>query len=196
MCFEVLPLNPHGAGDDDEKDEDDDISAMDMDGADMKTSKLFLLANITLHLDVSLSQMLVQYCLNRVRPHADEQNPAELESLNQSLQELLDGIQEDFYAVVDWAYKSDPLRCISMQGVTERYLSGQKADAAGFVRRLLADLQSRISLQFNRVCVQCFYLTFFPRYNYTELLDWLWLWFGPTYNHNYKFFLSQTITCS
>lgn len=83
--------------------------------------------------------------------HAAEQNPAELESLNQSLQELLDGIQEDFYAVVDWAYKIDPLRCISMQGVTERYLSAQKADAAGFVRRLLADLRSRISLQFNRV---------------------------------------------
>ena len=82
---------------------------------------------------------------------AAEQNPAELELLNQSLEDLLDGIQEDFYAVVDWAYKIDPLRCISMQGVTERYLSGQKADAAGFVRRLLADLQSRISLQFNRV---------------------------------------------
>ncbi|KAH9551801.1 hypothetical protein CY35_09G031900 [Sphagnum magellanicum] len=81
---------------------------------------------------------------------SSEQNPAELESLNQSLQELLEGIQEDFYAVVDWAYKIDPLRCISMQGVTERYLSGHKADAAGFVRRLLADLQSRISFQFNR----------------------------------------------
>jgi hypothetical protein len=40
-----------------------------------------------------------------------------------------------------------------MQGVTERYLSGHKADAAGFVRRLLADLQSRISFQFNRVCL-------------------------------------------
>jgi hypothetical protein len=84
---------------------------------------------------------------------SSEQNPAELESLNQSLQELLEGIQEDFYAVVDWAYKIDPLRCISMQGVTERYLSGHKADAAGFVRRLLADLQSRISFQFNRVCL-------------------------------------------
>ncbi|KAK4796491.1 hypothetical protein SAY86_028817 [Trapa natans] len=75
---------------------------------------------------------------------------AELEVLNESLQELLDGIQEDFYAVVDWAYKIDPLRCISMYGITERYLSGQKADAAGFVRRLLDDLQSRISVQFGR----------------------------------------------
>lgn len=60
-------------------------------------------------------------------------------------------VQEDFYAVVDWAYKIDPLRCISMMGVTERYLSSHKADAAGFVRRLLADLQARISMQFNRV---------------------------------------------
>ncbi|XP_031406363.1 exocyst complex component SEC3A-like [Punica granatum] len=75
---------------------------------------------------------------------------AELEALNESLQELLDGIQEDFYAVVDWAYKIDPLRCISMHGITERYLSGQKADAAGFVRLLLDDLESRISMQFSR----------------------------------------------
>ncbi|KAJ8772804.1 hypothetical protein K2173_027981 [Erythroxylum novogranatense] len=77
-------------------------------------------------------------------------NSAELAELNESLQDLLDGIQEDFYAVVDWAYKIDPLRCISMHGITERYLSGQKADAAGFVRLLLGDLESRISMQFNR----------------------------------------------
>ncbi|XP_022133572.1 exocyst complex component SEC3A [Momordica charantia] len=77
-------------------------------------------------------------------------NSVELAALNESLQDLLDGIQEDFYAVVDWAYKIDPLRCISMHGITERYLSGQKADAAGFVRLLLGDLESRISMQFNR----------------------------------------------
>ncbi|XP_048331128.2 exocyst complex component SEC3A isoform X2 [Ziziphus jujuba] len=77
-------------------------------------------------------------------------NSAELAALNESLQDLLDGIQEDFYAVVDWAYKIDPLRCISMHGITERYLSGQKADAAGFVRLLLGDLESRISMQFGR----------------------------------------------
>ncbi|GLT58088.1 hypothetical protein SLA2020_310100 [Shorea laevis] len=77
-------------------------------------------------------------------------NSADLVALNEALQELLNGIQEDFYAVVDWAYKIDPLRCISMHGITERYLSGQKADAAGFVRMLLGDLESRISLQFTR----------------------------------------------
>jgi hypothetical protein len=38
-----------------------------------------------------------------------------------------------------------------MHGITERYLSGQKADAAGFVRKLLDDLESRISAQFSRV---------------------------------------------
>ncbi|XP_040997299.1 exocyst complex component SEC3A-like [Juglans microcarpa x Juglans regia] len=59
-------------------------------------------------------------------------------------------LAEDFYAVVDWAYKIDPLRCISMHGITERYLSGQKADAAGFVHLLLGDLESRISTQFGR----------------------------------------------
>ncbi|KAK1324113.1 Exocyst complex component SEC3A [Acorus calamus] len=78
------------------------------------------------------------------------ESSAELETLNEALQELLDGIQEDFYAVVDWAYKIDPLRCISMHGITERYLSGQKADAAGFVRLLLDDLEARISMQFSR----------------------------------------------
>ncbi|KAK6115856.1 hypothetical protein DH2020_008125 [Rehmannia glutinosa] len=51
---------------------------------------------------------------------------ADLQELNESLHDLLDGIQEDFYAVVDWAYKIDPLRCISMHGITERYISGQK----------------------------------------------------------------------
>ncbi|XP_027354856.1 exocyst complex component SEC3A-like [Abrus precatorius] len=77
-------------------------------------------------------------------------NPADVAALNESLQDLLDGIQEDFYAVVDWAYKIDPLCCISMHGTTERYLSGQKADAAGFVHLLLDDLESRISIQFSR----------------------------------------------
>ncbi|XP_019152841.1 PREDICTED: exocyst complex component SEC3A-like [Ipomoea nil] len=77
-------------------------------------------------------------------------NPAELEELNESLRDLLDGVQEDFHAVVDWAYKSDPLRCISMHGITERYISSQKSDTAGFVRVLLDDLESKISLLFSR----------------------------------------------
>ncbi|CAH9144792.1 unnamed protein product [Cuscuta epithymum] len=75
---------------------------------------------------------------------------ADLEELNESLRDLLDGIQEDFYAVVDWAYKIDPLRCISMHGITERFIPSQKADTAGFVRILLDDLESRISVLFSR----------------------------------------------
>lgn len=62
-------------------------------------------------------------------------------------------LQEDFYAVVDWVYKIDPLRCISMHLITERYLSGQQADAAGFVSVLLGYLASKISMLFNRVCL-------------------------------------------
>ncbi|RAL40502.1 hypothetical protein DM860_006572 [Cuscuta australis] len=77
-------------------------------------------------------------------------NSTDLEELNESLRDLLDGIQEDFYAVVDWAYKIDPLRCISMHGITERFIPGQKADTAGFVRILLDDLESRISVLFSR----------------------------------------------
>lgn len=57
---------------------------------------------------------------------------------------------------MDWAYKIDPLCGISMHGTTERYLSSQKADAAGFVRLLLGDLESRISIQFSRVCDQLY----------------------------------------
>ncbi|KAK8923924.1 Exocyst complex component SEC3A [Platanthera zijinensis] len=82
----------------------------------------------------------------------------ELGSLNESLQELLNGIQEDFYALVDWGYKIDPLRCISMHGVTEHYLSGQKAGTTGFVRLLLDDLETRISMNFGRFVDDCIYL--------------------------------------
>ncbi|KAK4429118.1 Exocyst complex component SEC3A [Sesamum alatum] len=74
----------------------------------------------------------------------------DLAALNESLHDLLDGIEEDFYSVVDWAHKIDPLRCISMHGITERYISGQKADAAGYVRMLLDDLENRISVLFGR----------------------------------------------
>ncbi|KAL5204740.1 hypothetical protein ABZP36_009611 [Zizania latifolia] len=75
---------------------------------------------------------------------------AEMGVLNQCLQELLDGIQEDFYALVDWAFKLDPLSCISMHGITDRYLSGQKAEVAGYVHVLLDDLETRISILFSR----------------------------------------------
>ncbi|ONK62739.1 uncharacterized protein A4U43_C07F7640 [Asparagus officinalis] len=77
-------------------------------------------------------------------------NSSELRALNEYLQALLDGIQEDFHALVDWAFKIDPLRCISLHGITERYLSGQKADTAEFVHLLLDDLETRISTQFGK----------------------------------------------
>ncbi|KAD6119209.1 hypothetical protein R6Q59_025270 [Mikania micrantha] len=82
--------------------------------------------------------------------NSNTKNASELGALNESLRDLLDGIQEDFYAVVDWAYKIDPLRCISMHGITEKYISGQKADAAGYVRLLLDALEERITSQFTR----------------------------------------------
>jgi len=77
-------------------------------------------------------------------------NPAELGLLNECLKELLDGIQEDFYALVDWAFKLDPLSCISMHGITDRYLSGQKAEVSGYVQLLLDDLETRITILFSR----------------------------------------------
>ncbi|PNT63723.1 hypothetical protein BRADI_4g20338v3 [Brachypodium distachyon] len=75
---------------------------------------------------------------------------ADLGVLNDCLKELLDGIQEDFYGLVDWAFKLDPLSCISMHGITERYLSGQKAEVAGYVQVLLDDLETRITILFSR----------------------------------------------
>ncbi|CAL9144944.1 unnamed protein product [Musa hybrid cultivar] len=81
---------------------------------------------------------------------AQGNDSAELGILNECLRELLDGLQEDFCSIVDWAYKIDPLCCISMHGITERYLSGQKADTAGFVRLLLDELETRISMLFSR----------------------------------------------
>ncbi|KAG2557357.1 hypothetical protein PVAP13_8NG232303 [Panicum virgatum] len=78
-------------------------------------------------------------------------NPAELGLLNECLKELLDGIQEDFYALVDWAFKLDPLSCISMHGITDRYLSGQKAEVSGYVQLLLDDLETRITILFSRI---------------------------------------------
>ncbi|MED6122667.1 Exocyst complex component S3A [Stylosanthes scabra] len=123
MCFEVPILAPQGGDDGDDADTDD-MGIMDIDEKSSKSGK------------------------NPANPP----NPEELAALNNSLQDLLDGMQEEFYNVIDWAFKIDPLRCISMHGITERYLFGPKADAAGVVRILLGDLESRISMQFQRVC--------------------------------------------
>ncbi|KAD4888725.1 hypothetical protein E3N88_20798 [Mikania micrantha] len=71
-------------------------------------------------------------------------------ALNESLHDLLDGIQEDFYAIVDWAHKIDPLLCISLHGITERYISDLKAETAGYVNLLLDAMEDKISTLFTR----------------------------------------------
>uniref|UniRef100_A0A453HEX0 Exocyst complex component Sec3 PIP2-binding N-terminal domain-containing protein n=1 Tax=Aegilops tauschii subsp. strangulata TaxID=200361 RepID=A0A453HEX0_AEGTS len=58
--------------------------------------------------------------------------------------------EEDFYAIVDWAFKLDPLSCIPMHGITDRYIAGQKTEVAGYVSVLLDDLESRITILFSR----------------------------------------------
>ncbi|XP_024970249.1 exocyst complex component SEC3A-like [Cynara cardunculus var. scolymus] len=78
------------------------------------------------------------------------QGTLEMGPLNESLRDLLEGIQEDFYAIVDWAHKIDPLLCISMHGTTEQYISDQKVDAAGYVGLLLDALEDRITTLFIR----------------------------------------------
>lgn len=122
MCFEVSALVPAGASNGKKKGSDDNSASDD---------------------DINLMD-------SEGNDVKQSNNSTELGALNDALHDLLDGIQEDFYAVVDWAYRIDPLRCISMHGITERYLSAQKADAAGFVRELLKDLQTKISTQFSR----------------------------------------------
>ncbi|CAN0837682.1 Exocyst complex component SEC3A [Linum grandiflorum] len=105
MCFEVPTSGSKGGGGcNDDDDDDDDVD-----------------------IDDDLGIMNIDD-----NDHKTGKNVADMAALNDALQDLLDGIQEDFYAVVDWGCKIDPLRCISMHGITERYLSGQKADAAGF----------------------------------------------------------------
>ncbi|GMH18402.1 hypothetical protein Nepgr_020243 [Nepenthes gracilis] len=120
MCFEVHTLDQLQTVSNEDEENDEDLGIMDMDHNDSKAG-IF-----------------------------NGKKSEELAELNECLHELLDGIQEDFYALVDWGYKIDPLWCISFHGITESYLSGQKADAAGFVHPLLGDLQSRISMQFGR----------------------------------------------
>ncbi|KAK9054352.1 hypothetical protein SSX86_025430 [Deinandra increscens subsp. villosa] len=74
----------------------------------------------------------------------------DLGALNESLCDLLDGIQEEFFAVVDWAHKIDPLLCVSMHAVTERHISDLKAETDGYVRLLLDAMEDRIRALFTR----------------------------------------------
>ncbi|XP_076945522.1 exocyst complex component SEC3A-like [Bidens hawaiensis] len=71
-------------------------------------------------------------------------------ALNVSLHDLLDGIQEDFFAIVDWAHKIDPLLCIPMHGITERFLSDIKAETAGYVGLLLDAIDDKICTLFTQ----------------------------------------------
>ncbi|KAI7740910.1 hypothetical protein M8C21_033037 [Ambrosia artemisiifolia] len=74
----------------------------------------------------------------------------DLGALNESLCDLLDGIQDDFHATVEWANKIDPLLCISMHATTERHVSDLKAETSRYVRLLLDALEDRISSLFVR----------------------------------------------
>ena len=69
--------------------------------------------------------------------------------------------QEDFYSLVDWAFKVDPLACITMVGLTEAWQREQQQqqmennpDASGgalVTRKLLLELQTRIRQLFYKV---------------------------------------------
>lgn len=57
---------------------------------------------------------------------------------------------------MDWAHKIDPLLCISMHGITEKYFSDLKAETAGYVRLLLDAMEDRITTLFTRVSYICY----------------------------------------
>ncbi|XP_076939859.1 exocyst complex component SEC3A-like isoform X2 [Bidens hawaiensis] len=80
----------------------------------------------------------------------NNKNNMDLGALNESLCDLLDGIQEDFFATVEWAHKIDPLLCISMHAITNPYTSDLKSETSGYVRLLLVALEDRISTLFVR----------------------------------------------
>ncbi|KAM0010516.1 putative exocyst complex component Sec3 [Helianthus debilis subsp. tardiflorus] len=88
--------------------------------------------------------------LQMMETHEDERGALDMGALNESLRDLLDGIQEDFFATVDWAHKIDPLLCISMHGITERYISDLKAETAGYVSLLLDAMEDKITTLFTR----------------------------------------------
>lgn len=52
---------------------------------------------------------------------------------------------------MDWAHKIDPLLCIPMHGITERYLSDIKTETAGYVGLLLDAIDDKVCTQFTRV---------------------------------------------
>lgn len=59
--------------------------------------------------------------------------------------------QDDFFAIIDWVASIDVWCCITMYGITDRYLSGHKAENAAFVHVLLGELESRIHSFFSVV---------------------------------------------
>jgi hypothetical protein len=61
--------------------------------------------------------------------------------------------QDDFFAIIDWAATIDVWCCITMYGITDQYLSGNKAENVAFVHVLLGELESRIHSFFAVVCL-------------------------------------------
>lgn len=85
----------------------------------------------------------------------------EAAALASAAEKLFEGIQEDFVWMVEWVFKVDPLRCITLVGQTEAWQQQQQqmqmqhgADAGGcgavITRKLLLELETRIRQNFFR----------------------------------------------
>ncbi|CAI5512837.1 unnamed protein product [Closterium sp. Naga37s-1] len=94
-------------------------------------------------------------------PHSSPPADEDAAALAAAAEQLFEGIHEDFVAMVEWVFKVDPLRCITLVGHTEAWQQQQQqlqlqhgADAGGcgavITRKLLLELETRIRQNFFR----------------------------------------------
>eukprot|EP00270_Netrium_digitus_P018877 TRINITY_DN726_c0_g1_i1.p1 TRINITY_DN726_c0_g1~~TRINITY_DN726_c0_g1_i1.p1 ORF type:complete len:898 (-),score=306.71 TRINITY_DN726_c0_g1_i1:217-2910(-) len=75
---------------------------------------------------------------------------AEYEILLTCTNELFEGVQEDFNQVIEWGYKIDPMRCITLIGQTEAWIQQQEESGSQFSRNLLRDLHTKLRQLFSK----------------------------------------------
>ncbi|GBG69146.1 hypothetical protein CBR_g3845 [Chara braunii] len=74
----------------------------------------------------------------------------DVRDLNCALESLLAGAESEFTFMVDWAFQIDPLRCIPLLGLTERWISTHGKEPGSFLHRMLRGLEDRIRQKFDK----------------------------------------------
>eukprot|EP00850_Spirogloea_muscicola_P021006 SM000233S07977 [mRNA] locus=s233:85191:92159:+ [translate_table: standard] len=80
----------------------------------------------------------------------DAKDAVDTKALNAALDDLLQGVGEDFQALADWACKIDPLRAVTLLGITENFLAKFANDRTSYLSRLLQELHNRIAQHFKK----------------------------------------------